>query len=128
MSMDTSHRSQLILGYEGQLMATAMYGGVSNVLDHAYAVCDAGVNVLMRVEGAEAASLFALALADRVVGRHLAATALPAVKPPPAVVDEPALQQTADPPRPPLFVAAAIFMAGAFAGIAMLSSILNMRL
>lgn len=60
-----------ILSFEGQILSTLQVAGSKDVAAVAKDMIDAGSNVLLRLEGARAASGFAFALSDRMVGRVL---------------------------------------------------------
>lgn len=94
-----NHRHRVLLTLEGQMLQLAAANGNEAAADHIRGVVDGCFNALMRVDSPDGAAKYALALADRIVGRVELPTAWPLPKLPEAVV-------VAVPPEAPVLLPA----------------------
>jgi hypothetical protein len=78
--MTPEQRAQMVIYYEGQSLSNVGQVGVIQAPEHARCIIDGNFNALIRMEGREAAAVYAFALADRVVGGLRAPNAIRAAE------------------------------------------------
>jgi hypothetical protein len=95
--MDEATRRQQIMTYEGHVLSETSRGACYGA-DNARCLIDGAFNALIRIDGREAAALFAFAVSDRIAGGLRQPTAWPL---PPGAQPAPESVAPSPPPEPP---------------------------